>query len=402
MITGLGSAVDIASGKRGAFYYTLEEFHKYWDRIDIISPRISRGSTSGESSPEVEPLFGNVYIHVSPWPLMLHPIFFIKKALKLHKEHKFNLMTVQEFPPFYNGIGASIISVFTRIPYVLEIHHIPGYPKAANFKEILYRNLIKWFIKFDVLRATAVRVVNKKQTPEFLIKVGVPKEKIVYIPSMYIDLDIFKPMSLSKKYDLIFVGRLVGNKGVGLFIEAIRLLIVDYKLPVKCLIVGEGPLLKKIKLEIKNCPPAGRYGPPAGEAGKLKIDLYGRAKDSSEIARLLNESKIFLMPSYNEGGPRVVVEAMACGVPVLATNVGLMSDFADKNVVKIIDWNAKDIADKIKELLETEDERKKLSQAGLEIAKQFEKKEMIKNYSDKLKELTRTYAFGQARGKIEV
>lgn len=40
MITGLGSAKDLASGKRGAFYNTLEEFHKYWERIDIIAPKV--------------------------------------------------------------------------------------------------------------------------------------------------------------------------------------------------------------------------------------------------------------------------------------------------------------------------------------------------------------------------
>ena len=62
--------------------------------------------------------------------------------------------------------------------------------------------------------ARAVRVVNLTQVSEFLIKAGVPKEKILYIPSLYIDLDIFKPMNLPKEYDLIFIGRLEKNKGL--------------------------------------------------------------------------------------------------------------------------------------------------------------------------------------------
>src|SRR3989344_5835357 len=115
MLTGLGSATDLASDKKGAFYYTLEEFHKYWDRIDIVAPRV-RGIPAGEKI-----FFGNVYLHVSGLPLFLHPFYFIWKCLQLHKTQKFSLMTVQEFPPFYNGIGARIIHALSDLPYILEI-----------------------------------------------------------------------------------------------------------------------------------------------------------------------------------------------------------------------------------------------------------------------------------------
>ena len=114
-------------------------------------------------------------------------------------------------------------------------------------------------------------------------------------------------MDLPKKYDLIFVGRLVENKGINLLIKAVsKLRAKNEKL--KVLIVGGGPLEGELKSKIKSL--------------KLQdtLMLYGRAKDSLEIARLLNESKILVMPSYNEGGPRVVVEAMACGVPVVSTD----------------------------------------------------------------------------------
>ena len=374
MITGLGSAVDLASGRKGAFYNTLEEFHKYWDRVDIICPRINSRSDLGSAKRSDLVLFGNVYVHISPWPLVFHPFWFLKKGLEIHKEQKFDLMTVHEFPPFYNGIGAWIVSVLTRVPYVLEIHHIPGYPKAGSFKEKIYRYLMSSFIRFDAKRAKAVRVVNKKETPEFLIKAGVPEKKIVYIPSMYIDLNIFKPTGLSKKYDLIFIGRLVENKGINLLFDAVAK-IRNNTHDLKVVIVGEGPLGNSLKNKI------GRLNL------KDNVLMYGRAKDSSEIARLLNESRILVMPSYNEGGPRVVVEAMACGVPVLATKVGLIPDFAYSGAVKIIDWNAEDIAKNAKNFLENENEMARMAVTGIEIAKQFEKEEAIKNYAERLKTL---------------
>ncbi len=379
MITGLGSAKDLASGRKGAFYNTLEEFHKYWTRIDIIAPKNTKHRTqntnkaqSTEHKTQTEILFGNVYIHVSPWPLIFHPFWFLKRGLEIYKEQKFDLMTVHDFPPFYNGIGARLLWNRIKIPYVLEFHHISGYPKAANLKEKIYASTFIWRFYWNLFgsKAKAVRVVNQKQTSEFLEKAGVSKEKIVYISSMYIDSDIFKPIGLPKEYDIIFVGRLEENKGITLLLKTLSILSKTHNLKPRTLIVGNGSLSTSLKLKVKS----------------LKLEnnvfFYGRAKDSEEIARLLNQSKVLIMSSYNEGGPRVVLEAMACGVPVLATNVGLMTDFADKNIVKIIDWSAEDIARKTKELLENEDERKRLGQVGLEIARKFEKKEMIKNYAE--------------------
>src|SRR3989338_5445230 len=373
MITGLGSAKDLASGKKGAFYNTLEEFHKYWDRIDIISPKTYIGSIS--NLPKAEPLFGNVYVHISPWPLILHPFWFLKKGMEIYKEQKFDLMIVHEFPPFYNGIGARLLWLKTKVPYVLEIHHISGYPKAANPKESVYRILMGWLIKFDASKATAVRVVNQKQTLEFLVKAGVPENKITYIPSIYIDLNMFKPMNLPKEYDLIFIGRLEPNKGIVLLIEAAKKLKVQgFKL--RILIVGDGSLKNYCESKIENW--------------KLQdnVLLYGWAKDSQEVAKLLNQSKILVMSSFNEGGPRVVVEAMACGVPVLATPVGIVPDLLKNGLEgEIVAWEANYIAHKAIELLNSPDLYQKYSQGGLEIVGHFEKKATIKDYAEKLQNL---------------
>jgi glycosyltransferase involved in cell wall biosynthesis len=357
MITGLGSSRDLASGKQGAFYQTLEEFHKYWDRIDIVCPRI-RGQKG-------KVLFVNVHIHVSPWPLFLHPIYFIWKSVRLHREQQFSLMTVQEFPPFYNGIGAWLISKMTRVPYVLEIMHIPGYPKASSLKERIYKWLAYAFLDFDVAGARAVRVINKSETLTFLENAGIAAKKMRYIPANYIDMEVYQPQAGPKKYDLIVVGRLEKNKGIDLFLETIK------ELGCSALIVGSGSLSKDISLKIKNL--------------KLNIDMHGWAEDSSEIARLLNQSKALIMCSYNEGGPRVVLEAMACGVPVLATPVGIVPDVVKAGKTGyIIDWNARDIARKARLLFSHYAE---LAKQCVEMARPFEKKTAIKFYAEELKKL---------------
>ncbi len=393
MITGLGSAKDLASGKKGAFYNTLEEFHKYWERIDIIAPKAvrdvrndgnvgdeqfqqaQRSNKRNDPTPQTLKLFGNVYIHISPWPLVFHPFWFLKKGLELFKKERFDLMTVQEYPPFYNGIGARMLWKKTKVPYVLEIHHIPGYPRSIGWKERIYRNLVKFFIKYDAAKAVAVRTVNQNQVPNFLKRWGVPSEKIKFIPSLYIDLETFQPQVVDKKYDVIFIGRLEKNKGVDLLLEAASKLKVKSE-KLKVLIVGDGSLSASLKLKVK--------GLKLGN----NVIFHGWARNASEVARLLNESKILVMPSYNEGGPRVVLEAIACGVPVLATPVGIVPDIIkDGESGGIIDWNATDIAKKISDLLHDRGKNQTYVLAGFEISKQFEKKEAIKNYAEKLQSL---------------
>src|SRR3989344_729631 len=363
---------SLAEGKHGAFYNTLEELHKHFEKIDVICPKI-RNSKLG-----IRNFFGNVEVHPSPWPLILQPFWIYRRGLKILKANGYSLMTnnylmtVHDYPPFYNGFGAYLLSLATCVPYMLEIMHIPGLPKSGSSKEFIYKYLTKFFIRFDAHRARAVRVINHKQTKDFIIQAGVPVSKIKYIPAFYINLDVFKPISLEKKYDLIFVGRLESNKGVELLFEAIKNL--KYQIPnIKCLIVGEGSLLNHCKLEIVNW--------------KLQDNVLfnGFAKDFLEIARLINESKVLVMPSYNEGGPRVILEAMACGVPVLATPVGIVLDIVkDKESGVIIDWDGADIAKKINILLNDRQIYNKYQSAGLEIVKLFERQSAIKNYAEKL------------------
>ena len=379
---------SLAQGKKGAFYNTLEEFHKYWTRIDIIIPR-ARGPASPYphsaqllfaryGGPPVESplaLFGNVFIHCSPWPLIFQSWWILKKGQEIYKEQKFDLITVHEYPPFYNGIGARILWNKIKVPYVLEIFHIPGYPKAANFKEKIYRQLFYYFIKYDCEKSKAVRVMND-QVAAKLIDLGVPKSKISLIPAIYIDLDIFKPTNLLKEYDLIFIGRLAKNKGIYLLFEAMSKLKIQNP-NLRLLVVGTGPLEESLKFKVRNL--------------KLEnnIIFHGWAEDSQKIAKFLNQSKILVMPSYNEGGPRVVAEAMACGVPILATPVGIVADIIkDGQSGRIVDWDAKDITEKAHSLLNDNSEYEKYRQAGIEKSHQFEKKSAIKSYALKIQNLT--------------
>lgn len=356
----------LAEGKHGAFYNTLEELHKYFERIDVITPRAARGPRQ---------FFGNVYLHSSPWPLLFQPFWIIKKSKEIFKETGFDLMTVHEYPPFYNGLGAFLLSRATKAPYLLEIMHIPGLPKAANFKELFYRWLTGAYIERDSKPAKAIRIINQNQTKKFMISAGVPAEKLVYTPAFYIDTEIFKPKPIEKKYDLVYAARLEANKGISNLVRAVAILKKE-KPDVSLLIIGSGPLKRKIEKEIKDLRLAGN------------VRFSGWLPDSEAVSSAMNEGRIFINPALNEGGPRVALEAMACGLPVISTRVGIMLDILkDGDNGMFCGWKPEEIASSVSGLLQAESARKRFSEAGLEIVKGFEKRLAIKNYADGLKKL---------------
>jgi glycosyltransferase involved in cell wall biosynthesis len=374
MITGDRS---LAQGKKGPFYYMLEEFSKHWERIDIICPKIRNPKH------EIRNIFDNVFIHSSNVPLILHPWFILKKGQEIYKEQKFDLFIIHSYPPFYNDIGGLLLYKKIKTPYILEIMHIAGYPKAGSFKERFYKILTKLFIRFFAKNAKAVRIINQKQTGDFLKKSGTSENKLKYIPAFYVDFGVFKPQNLEKKYDLVFSGRLVRSKGIFLLLEAIKKIKKSQPKAgppraenIKLIIIGSGPLENKIKKYIvKNNL-------------ENNIELAGWLPTIEDLAKIYNQSKLMVMPSFNEGGPRVTLEAMACKVPVITTRVGVMIDIIkDRENGLFIDWDAKDIAQKITELLKDNNLREKIAENGYQTVQQFERKKIIKNYAEAYKNL---------------
>jgi len=364
--------IALARGQKGPFYYLLQEFSKYWERIDIITPKTEQKVTN---------IFGNVFVYSSNLPLIFQPWFILKKGIEIYKQQKFDIFGIHSYPPFYNDIGGMWLHKKIKIPYLLEVMHVTGYPKAGNFKEWFYKILTGLFVKKFAKNAKAIRVINQTQVSEFLIKSGVNKKKIKYIPAFYIDFETFKPSldyarDKQKKYDIVFSGRLVKNKGIDLLLEATKIIKNTNALPtgrqanIKLAITGSGPLENKIKNYIKN------------NHLENNIEFIGWVKGTEELAKIYNQSKLMVMLSFNEGGPRVTLEAMACKVPIITSRVGIMLDIIQNNENGVfVDWKVEDIVNKIMLLLNNNDLRNRIAENGYKTVQQFERKKAIENYA---------------------
>jgi len=333
MITGYGGT-RLAQGEKGAFFNTLEELKNYFEKIDIIAPKGSIAVSGKETK-----VFDNVFIHCSDKNILLQPFFIKRKGIEIFKKQKFEAMTVHEYPPFYNGIGANMLWNKIKIPFMSEIHHIPGYPRSANIKERIYKLLSGILISSLTENASIIRVDNMSQVPPFLVKSGVDSAKIKLISPFYIDFDVFNPTETEKKYDLMFAGRLSENKGLKLFLKVVE------ESKSSAVIVGGGPLRDWLEKEVRRLNLSDR------------ITIKGWLENHTDVAKIINESKIFAMFSDNEGGPRVVLEAMACGVPVVATPVGIVCDvIKEKYHGAVVNWDSKEIAQTVTKILGEYDE----------------------------------------------
>lgn len=355
---------SVLQGKKGAFWYTLDELRKYWERIDVITPAAEeRRAESGE-------LFANVFFHPSPHGLWYQSKWIREKGRVLIDQYHHDVMTVHEYPPFYNGCGARKLARRTGVPFALEIHHVVGYPLASSIAESIGAFLSKTVLPWEAKDARMVRTVSAgvKKT---LIAFGIPEEKIAVVPSFYLDRDLLKPVTLEKKYSVVTSARLVMNKGIPELIDAIAL-VPDAAL----LIAGDGPDRHRLERHARRCGLGHR------------VTFAGWLPDQQSVIAAVQSAHIFVMNSRSEGGPRSALEAMAVGMPVIATRVGVMPEVIHDGFNGVFtSGDAVDVAEKIRLLLGQESLRIQIGREARSILDRFERKMLIREYANFLKML---------------
>jgi glycosyltransferase involved in cell wall biosynthesis len=113
---------------------------------------------------------------------------------------------------------------------------------------------------------------------------------------------------------LLYVGRLVAEKGLRELVEAVRQLAAQRR-NLQLVLVGDGPLRNELSALAASSGNVRLTGPLAPEA----------------VAQWMVAADLVTLPSYSEGHPNVLVEALACGRPVVATDVGGIPEVVDRD-----------------------------------------------------------------------
>jgi glycosyltransferase involved in cell wall biosynthesis len=199
-----------------------------------------------------------------------------------------------------------------RVP-VVYVEHDPG-PWEGRYQAVLESGIRKC-----VFRALDVEVFRRADHTIFVGEAGereakarwvVPQDKVSTIPNG-VDTELFTPCRGSDSVDpwphvaggyCLYVGTLRQRKGVDLLLRAL----VDVDIP--CVVVGDGPLRKQLERS-------------ARELGLSERVSFLGSVPHSELPELYRKAAIFVLPSRADAMPLTVLEAMACGVPPVASSV---------------------------------------------------------------------------------
>lgn len=186
------------------------------------------------------------------------------------------------------------------------------------YERSLGSTLARWQLLTLLRLADRVVVVNR-EVESFVLELGIPPGRVVCIPNG-VDPLRFYPASAQVKLAArrklglpagellaLYVGRLEYMKGVDLLVQAWAALPAGVQGQARLLLVGDGP--ERLRLE--------RQAAQAGVTGRVLF-----LGEQAEVETYYQAADLFVLPSRTEGLSNAMMEAMASGLPVLATRVG--------------------------------------------------------------------------------
>jgi len=249
--------------------------------------------------------------------------------------------------------------LFLRIFRIPSIAHLHG----GHVRKFLYGNLLKKFIVRSALRSCKGVFVLTRETEKACREIF-GGEKIIYVPNMYDDQafslhtpKIIRPVMTNQPIRLLHVAWQAPEKGSLDIVESMK----HVKSDVICEMVGmiSTDFEKTLKLKISE------------HRLENKIKILGQ-KTGEDLVKLFEKADIFVFPSHMEGFPMVILEAMAYGIPIIATDVGNIREMIgfddDVSAGVLLDNSSKvnqlQLAHEIDNLISDYDKRCDMSLAG--------------------------------------
>ncbi len=249
------------------------------------------------------------FAYLLPGLFFLTPILLILRDINVIAAHG---LVAGFVGVFWGKIFGNKVTVSTQ-----NIYHFP--------EKGIYRNFVKWIF----INANFCLVLSKQAAKE-IESLDIPSSK-VKVFTYWIDMQKFTRIPNARKklgwkgtFFVLFVGRLIEEKGIIELLEATK----KWDKNIVLTVVGIGPLsslVQKAAKESKN------------------IKFVGNLTQD-ELPIYYSGSDILIVPSvHEEGFGRVILEALACGTPIIGSRRGAIPEAMDESVGKLIDVNPESI-----------------------------------------------------------
>ena len=232
-------------------------------------------------------------------------------------------------------------------PIVMTLHGLEC--KVSPLIDMAYWAYVRSFDGLVIRRASRIIVLTKHDA-RLTLRLGCPPRKVRVIPNG-VNTRLFRPLRDGDPFLVVWHGRLVRGKGLEHLIRAIHILRKHHGLPMRLLLVGEGPIKERL----------------ASLAQRLGLDSsveFTGWRPSGELPELICRGTIYAFPSFFEGMPWAVLEAMACGRAVVASNIPGIKDIIDDGINGLLvrPGDVRGLAQAIAKLVQDEELRKLLSE----------------------------------------
>lgn len=293
-------------------------------------------------------------------------------SIKVIKKERINLIHSHWLIP--SGFIGAVCKKTFNIPHIVTIH-------GSDINTIKKSKILRRICVFIIKNSNWV-TTNSNYTKESILSIDSSVEEKISIIPLGVDSNFLQEgRVLQEEYHIkdskiLSVGRLVESKGIDVLILAMKE--VRIKFPdVKLFIVGDGPERNKLETLVKDL-----------DLNKNVI-FVGSVKHSL-LPSFYTSSNVFVMPSQNidgivEGLGVVLLEAMACGTPVIGSDIGGIKDIITDgyNGFLVPEKSPKDLSNKIIELLSNPEIATKFSSNGLNTIKnKFSWDRVIDDFSD--------------------
>lgn len=298
---------------------------------------------------------------------ILHPIEWRRGSINLFRFIK----TVIRTRRLYRQLRPDLVHHVALVPTVVGSIAALGLPMArlnafaglgyvftsntakARLMRVLAAPLLAWLLR----RFSAMVLVQNPDDRAVALRLGIPAGRITLIPGSGIDVDVLTPLpEPAALFTVGFVGRLLDDKGVRSLVAAHDIL-ARRGVTVRTLIAGEPD---------PSNPASVSQHVLAGWRNRPNLVLLGHVDDIRTVWR---EAHVAVLPSRREGLPKSLLEAAACGRPLIATDVPGCREIArhDRNALLVPVDDPKALADAIETLMHDAGLRQRFGRASRQL-----------------------------------